>query len=207
VRWAELISVAHGPTIVEIIESVGATPVVEEAPTEGARMFTWDDHLAHPAAKHYAHAWMRIDDIQPVSHGALLQAARRTTWIGACGDYWTTKAAFEAIAPFGTGAVEVFWSGSWLKPEAPNHVVGVRPSHVHKASGLTRYAADLGFTLAECVAVGDEMNDLEMLRDVGFGVAMGQAQPAVKAVARAAVGSNQDDGVVEAIDRYVLPFA
>ena len=52
-----------------------------------------------------------------------------------------------------------------------------------------------------------EMNDVEMLREVGFGVAMGQAQPALKAVARAVVASNQDDGVAEAIERFVLPYA
>lgn len=209
VRWEEVMSGPHGPAIVEAIEAVGATPVVEEAPSDGARMFTWDDHLAHPAAKHYAHAWMRIDDIEPVPHEVLRRAAVRTTWIGACGDYATTHAAFEALAPFARGgeAVELFWSGTWLSADAPNHVVGVRPSHVHKAFGLARYAAALGFTLQDCVAVGDEMNDVEMLRDVGFGVAMGQAQPALKAVARAVVASNQDDGVAEAIERYVLPYA
>jgi hydroxymethylpyrimidine pyrophosphatase-like HAD family hydrolase len=72
---------------------------------------------------------------------------------------------------------------------------------------LARYAADLGLTLADCVAVGDEMNDLEILREVGFGIAMGQAQPALKAVSRAVVASNQDDGVAEAIERFVLPYA
>lgn len=209
VRWEEVLAGAHGPEIVEVIEAVGATPVVEEAPTEGARMFTWDDHLAHPAAKHYAHAWMRIDDIEPVPHEALRRAALRTTWIGACGDYETTRAAFEALAPFAQrdDPVELFWSGTWLSSDAPNHVVGVRPSHVHKAFGLARFAADLGLTLADCVAVGDEMNDIEMLREVGFGVAMGQAQPALKAVASAVVASNQDDGVAEAIERFVLPYS
>jgi hydroxymethylpyrimidine pyrophosphatase-like HAD family hydrolase len=209
VRWEEVMSGSHGPAIVEAIEAVGATPVVEEPPKDGARMFTWDNHLAHPAARHYAHAWMRIDDLEPVPVRVLRRAALRTTWIGACGDFATTRAAFESLAPFarGDGAVELFWSGTWLSADAPNHVVGVRRSHVHKASGLARYAADLGLTLADCVAVGDEMNDLEMLRDVGFGVAMGQAQPAIKAVARAVVASNQQDGVTEAIERFVLPYA
>jgi hydroxymethylpyrimidine pyrophosphatase-like HAD family hydrolase len=209
VRWEEVMSGPLGPAIVDAIEAVGATPVVEEAPSDGARMFTWDDHLAHPAAKYYAHAWMRIDDVEPAPHDALRRAALRTTWIGACGDHATTRAAFEALAPFAHGpqSVDIFWSGSWLSADAPHHVVGIRPSHVNKAFGLARYAADLGLTLEDCVAVGDEMNDVEMVREVGFGVAMGQAQPALKAVARAVVASNEDDGVAEAIERFVLPYA
>ena len=66
---------------------------------------------------------------------------------------------------------------------------------------------DPGTDLSACVAIGDEMNDFEMLRDVGFGIAMGQAPDSLKSVAKAITSSNTEDGVAEAIARWVLPFA
>ena len=57
----------------------------------------------------------------------------------------------------------------------------------------------------ECImAVGDGANDMEMVAGVGVGVAMGNAVPAVKKVARAVVASNDDGGVAEAIEKYIL---
>jgi 5-amino-6-(5-phospho-D-ribitylamino)uracil phosphatase len=54
------------------------------------------------------------------------------------------------------------------------------------------------------MAIGDNTNDVEMLRVAGWSVAMGQAQEAVKAAARAVTGTNLEDGVALAIERYVL---
>jgi hydroxymethylpyrimidine pyrophosphatase-like HAD family hydrolase len=56
----------------------------------------------------------------------------------------------------------------------------------------------------EVMAIGDERNDIEMIAAVGLGVAMGNAVPAVRAVARAQVGTNDADGVAEALWRFVL---
>ena len=58
------------------------------------------------------------------------------------------------------------------------------------------------------MAVGDYLNDLEMLAAVrdggGIAVAMGNAEPDLKAVATATVATNDADGVAEAIHRFVL---
>ena len=54
------------------------------------------------------------------------------------------------------------------------------------------------------MAIGDNNNDIEMLRTVGWGVAMGQASEAVKSAARAVTASNQEDGVAQAIQNYAL---
>jgi 5-amino-6-(5-phospho-D-ribitylamino)uracil phosphatase len=73
-----------------------------------------------------------------------------------------------------------------------------------KASGVLKLAHYLNIPMEEIMAIGDNNNDIEMLRTVGLGVAMGQASEAVKSAARAITASNQEDGVAQAIIHYAL---
>jgi hydroxymethylpyrimidine pyrophosphatase-like HAD family hydrolase len=75
---------------------------------------------------------------------------------------------------------------------------------VSKASGVALLAADLGLTMQDVVAVGDGENDLPMLEAAGLGVAMGNASEYVRARADAVVRGHDEDGVAEAIERFVL---
>lgn len=78
---------------------------------------------------------------------------------------------------------------------------------VSKASGLRALTEHLGIPLEQTVAVGDSYNDLEILRTAGVGIAMGNAVPAALEAADAIVASNDNDGIVEAIERFVLGHA
>ena len=51
----------------------------------------------------------------------------------------------------------------------------------------------------QVVAIGDDVNDIPMLRAAGMSFAMGNAVPAVKRVASRTTTSNDEDGVVEAL--------
>jgi Cof subfamily protein (haloacid dehalogenase superfamily) len=73
-----------------------------------------------------------------------------------------------------------------------------------KASGVIELARYLSVPLEQIMAIGDNNNDIEMLRTVGWGVAMGQASNAVKSAARAVTASNREDGVAQAIQCYAL---
>ncbi|MBS4213943.1 MULTISPECIES: HAD family hydrolase [Neobacillus] len=55
----------------------------------------------------------------------------------------------------------------------------------------------------EAVAIGDGPNDIEMLRQVGTGVAMGNAGEEVKAAADFVTGHHENDGLAEFIERYL----
>lgn len=85
----------------------------------------------------------------------------------------------------------------------PNNVE-VNPPGVTKASGLAEVCRVLGIGMDETVAVGDSLNDLPMIREAGLGVAMGNAQEAVKQAADRVVADNEQDGVAEAIRRFVF---
>ncbi len=80
----------------------------------------------------------------------------------------------------------------------PSHgvdVLEVFDPAVNKWQGLLRVAAAHGIDPADTVAVGDDVNDLPMIRGAGLGVAMGNARPAVMAAAGRVIGTNADDGL------------
>ncbi|WP_040207462.1 Cof-type HAD-IIB family hydrolase [Neobacillus jeddahensis] len=58
---------------------------------------------------------------------------------------------------------------------------------------------------SEVAAIGDGPNDIEMLRHVGTGVAMGNASEAVKSAADFVTGHHENDGLAEFIDRFLHP--
>lgn len=67
--------------------------------------------------------------------------------------------------------------------------------HTTKASALHTIATTTGRSMANFMCFGDYENDLEMIRDVGYGVAMANAIPKIKAVARLQTVDHHDDGV------------
>lgn len=75
---------------------------------------------------------------------------------------------------------------------------------VNKGIGLLKLGELLGITREEIMACGDGMNDLEMLREVGFGVAMENAVQPVKDAADYVTDSNENDGVAKAIVKFAL---
>jgi len=76
---------------------------------------------------------------------------------------------------------------------------------VDKGSALARLAAMLGIPMGRVMAVGDAMNDLAMLREVGWGCAPANALEAVKAAARVVSSlSHDEDAVAELIGRVAL---
>lgn len=75
-------------------------------------------------------------------------------------------------------------------------MAGHQPRGVSKASGLEPLRELLGIDPAATLAIGDQRNDVEMLRWAGRGVAMGNAPEEVKAVADEVTGTVDDDGLV-----------
>lgn len=75
---------------------------------------------------------------------------------------------------------------------------------VDKGSGLLRLCAMLGVAPERVMAVGDSENDIPMLQAAGFAVAMGNATPALKAVADWIAPSLDEEGAAVALQRWVL---
>jgi len=73
-----------------------------------------------------------------------------------------------------------------------------------KWSALAAVAARAKVKPEEIIAVGDDANDIEMIRCAGLGIAMGNSAPEVKEIADFVVRSNAEGGVVDAIERALL---
>lgn len=73
-----------------------------------------------------------------------------------------------------------------------------------KWTGVLGLATRLGIPADDILVIGDNENDIEMISGAGTGVAVENGCSAAKAAAAWVAPSNADDGVAEAIDRYLL---
>ncbi len=73
-----------------------------------------------------------------------------------------------------------------------------------KGNALKKLANSLGIRREEVIAIGDSMNDYDMIEYAGFGVAMANGNEAVKNIADYITTSNEDDGVAEVFEKFVL---
>jgi len=80
----------------------------------------------------------------------------------------------------------------------------VIPPGISKGRLVQVLAERVGVPREEIMVLGDMENDLEMFRNAGFGVAMGNASDAVKSIAQAVTLTNDEDGFAAAIHRHVF---
>lgn len=73
-----------------------------------------------------------------------------------------------------------------------------------KRQALARLCADFQIQSERVLAIGDSGNDIPMLRWAGLGVAMGNAPAEVRDSVRYVTGTNDEDGVAAAIERFAL---
>ncbi|XJS10784.1 Cof-type HAD-IIB family hydrolase [Aerococcaceae bacterium WGS1372] len=77
------------------------------------------------------------------------------------------------------------------------------PKLANKANGLKALLKELNLEKDKVMAIGDELNDLEMIDMVGLGVVMANGHPDVKAVADYITLTNEEAGVAYAIRHFV----
>ena len=82
------------------------------------------------------------------------------------------------------------------------YFIELLPIGIDKGLALKRLLPRLGMTTANLMAFGDSYNDITMLQAAGLGVAMGNAEEAVKAVADYVTDSNEADGVATALRHF-----
>jgi Cof subfamily protein (haloacid dehalogenase superfamily) len=79
----------------------------------------------------------------------------------------------------------------------------VLPVGVNKAKALAALTENLGLELSQVAAIGDAPNDVEMLKEVGLPIAMGNASSELKAYAKWVVMTNDEGGVAQVAHRLL----
>ena len=76
--------------------------------------------------------------------------------------------------------------------------------NVNKWSAIEFLMEKLDIKKEEIIAIGDNLNDKEMIENAGLGVVMGNSNPIMKELADEIVADNNSEGVLEAVNRFVL---
>ena len=81
------------------------------------------------------------------------------------------------------------------------HLLETFAARVSKWTSVAALAALDGVHREEIAAIGDGLNDFELIREAGLGMAMGNADPRIAAVARVQVATNSAEGFAESVER------
>ena len=95
------------------------------------------------------------------------------------------------------------WRDEFYVVRSQKYLVEVLTKGVNKAFGLEKLAQKLNIEPSEIAAVGDAANDIEMLEYAGLAIAMGNASEEVKAIADIVTDTNENNGVIKAIDKLI----
>ncbi|MBN7772030.1 Cof-type HAD-IIB family hydrolase [Clostridium aminobutyricum] len=85
-----------------------------------------------------------------------------------------------------------------------DHNLEIGGETTSKADALRNLCTTLGVNEREIMACGDSPNDEVMMSVAGLPVAMGNAKPSVKEISKYITGTNDENGVAQAIHKFVL---
>lgn len=79
----------------------------------------------------------------------------------------------------------------------------IMPQNIDKAHSLQKLLSSLGMSTESMICCGDGFNDISMIEYAGLGVAMANAQEVVKETADFITKSNDEDGILYVIERFM----
>lgn len=170
-----------------------AKPMIEYAERHGLHVAVYSEELFYHLEGSHLHstdvsgpAWKHVRSFSDVLHTA-------PTFIRFLGEDSVNAMRRE----FGDYPLH-FKYENWL-----NFVeCAVTSREASKKNALARLCADFQVPAERVLAVGDSRNDVPMLRWAGIGVAMGNALPEVREAVPYVTGTNDEDGVAAAIERF-----
>lgn len=96
-----------------------------------------------------------------------------------------------------------FGSNAHIAKSKPQYLEVTNPE-ANKGNALLYLAEQLGIQQSEIIGIGDNHNDFELITTAGLGVAMGNGVEALKSVADYITKTNNDEGVLHALEKFVL---
>lgn len=178
---------AHDMDLIVFDDPVGeGRAVVEPIAPENERM------------RRYLSRWRRPAEVVPDLWRYADHAVLALTTV----DRWEKASRFaDAIEREFGGRVRV-WRTEY--PRRDVALVDVVSPECSKAAALDRLARHWGIVPSEIMVLGDNRNDLEMLAYAGLAVVMGNAEEELKQLGYYVTGTNDEDGVAQALRRFIL---
>lgn len=186
---------------IKVALEAGLRPAISQSPLRGERIFLGPTEEDDEYTREYAGNKARRDLIERRSYEEIIEMedALLVTVAG-------PERLGLRLAEFLQSRLECNIYGYSLRYNSLEDMHGfdLVPRSVSKGKALLHLAEHFGVDPAQTMAIGDNLNDLDLFSAAGLGVAMGNARPELKAVAGAVTASNAEEGVAQAIERYIL---
>ena len=193
----ELIPVSVSQKVIALAAEIGAVPVVHEGPDgEGGLLMEERAPLTRPLKRYLdkaAPSPRRVPDLA----AALTRDPLHILFAGPILEMRATALAIEERLGSRLNVARTEYEGPDLG------IVDVLAPAASKGEALRFIAEREGIPREQTMAIGDNWNDLGMLEAAGLGVVMANAARELRE-RFAVTGSNDECGVAEAIERYVL---
>lgn len=183
----------------ELVPNAVVMQVYERAKRDGLHLQMYkNDRFYVEEDNEYAAFYARLAGVKAIVVDSLARE------FAGCGSMKVNMNADAArIAEYEPIMREYLGAQAYVTRSLPEFLEVMNP-RVNKGRALRLIAQRLGIPMERTMAVGDSYNDVAMLQAAGLGVAMGSSPQELKDVARAIVGDLRQDGVAEAIERFVL---
>lgn len=112
-----------------------------------------------------------------------------------CGEPGELKEVESKLKAKFADDVDIYLSAPWF--------LEVMPNGVNKGLGVEKVCADMGISMDEVMAFGDNYNDIPMLEMAGLGIAMGNAEDEVKNSADYVTDTCDLDGIAKALGKFL----
>jgi hypothetical protein len=86
------------------------------------------------------------------------------------------------------------------------YAIHLQAPGINKGTALVALAEKMGLAPADFLAIGDSVNDIQMLKTAGIGITVANAHPDTKAAAQYIATKEYGDGFVEAVEKYYPYF-
>lgn len=134
-----------------------------------------------------------------------------TVRVGACGLSSTLGRLRDDLLAASEGRAQVHSFPAVVAPEHASrlpsgeslHILELFDADANKWSAIRHLASAWHIHREQIAAIGDEVNDESMIRGAGLGIAMGNAVPSVRAIAKRHTLTHNEHGVAHAIDRIL----
>jgi hypothetical protein len=190
-------------SVVPALVGLGLQPLVVEDIRHGERLFTGpperDGEHTTRLLEHFRRVNVTIERVSYEQLASIGHAVRITV----IDDPERLRGLDEVVKGSETG----FRALAYDDLTGPADMVQFLHPSGTKAAALRWLARQYGLTMADVVAVGDGINDVEMLAEAGFGVAMGNASARVRAEAEITIGHHLDEGLAAFIEEHLLHVA